>query len=321
MLRRLSELYKLWTPADLDSLGIHLDASAVRRLDKCLPAAIIEGCLEYNLSHHQPTADLWAIIPNDDNGPELTRAFLDQTAGAVGALTPGWREARRLMAAWATPGLSVNRFFGNLFIEFDIEPQRALQPIVLAGLAASIQHDHHKAALVAIEAYQRQMTAQPMTRLARLELNECIDRLPKSAYIRHMALLSGRGKESIRLVITLRAPAVAKTLSDLGWSGDIGAVQSLLTTHHKAAEMVGLQLDVGNIENGKVSIELPPTSLATWSESLGYFAEDGLCQAWQKSAIEKWLAGRSPSQYRALMLKISFEPKTVKRLKAYLCFS
>ncbi|HSG91901.1 MAG TPA: hypothetical protein VLA56_21985 [Pseudomonadales bacterium] len=321
-LRGLAALHERLPERLLASMPALLDRDEIGRLDRMLPRAFRDGCLECRLDGSQETFDLWATIPAEAPAMNACRVALAEPSWAA---SPGWEGLEAVLTHWSAAPSSdaLGGPSRDLFLEFDLSRagrQSAAAPIVVAMLAPADRHvaaDRH----ARIVRYWEIVSGRGMGADLARDLGEVLSALGPSQHVRHVYVLTGRPSEELRLVITLRTPGVVPLLERLAWQGPLEHVAATLRATARHCLVVGLQIDVESHATGRVSVELHGSDADAWRRTLDHLQAQSVCTRAWRSAIEAWLDRGMDPPSRDLMIKLGFGPAGDISAKAYFIFT
>lgn len=307
-----------------------------------LPDAWYCLALEARLSSDDPRVDLLVCARADDGGRRELLGGVARLAAAQPA-SSAWRRIEDFCLAWAREGTLLHEDVPFVWLEFDLPsgPQRApAAPFVFF----CVQRDF----LTSPFGYFKLLHGEVRTEARQLRLIDeglslllgqppwprvldrvarCLAALPLAGHLLHVAPLSQRSLEAVRLVLTLPREEVLSYLQEVGWPGRLDEVGSLMGRLHPKSPMVGIQLDVGEVVGGVLGIQVYFSGPdARWTTALDTLVELGLCEPSRRRAALGWPGQETVSfssrrwpvrLRRELELKLVWRPDQPPVAKAY----
>ncbi len=329
MLLNLQQQYQKLDSKDLNELQIPNLSGQIEQLGKYLPPAITEGCLEIeltgpeNLALHRKVdrrCDLWATLPSDQGAREVCHQYLGEDA--ITAVAPlCWAGAYRLLWEWSDPRSELADGLGDLFFEFDTASNAEVTPIVIAAFGNKLTPE---SACSIIALYYQLLAEKTLPEGVKRQIDSVCYALPRSGFLRHVALMCGREPMALRLVLTLRLLSVVGVLETLAWQGPLDEVNDLLRALIKTTPLLGVQLDAGDTATGKIGLEIAVSGTPEPSQHrviFDYLEANGLCGNAMRILLERWLKQQPRDGHRSLIIKVTFSMTHDASAKGYLVFS
>lgn len=305
-----------------------------------LPAVASGGAVECRLGASS-RVDLLMYLLAEEGG---ARALLRRSAENAPALlaTPAWRGILDFCAAWAEPGSMLHAGVPVFWLEFDVEGEAPMPPAPLPFpcverhlLDESSPEEQDGAERAACLAVIRQSAAlllgRPLAPATARVMDRCLERLPPRGRALHVAPLATRGRDAVRLVVSLPKDEVDAYLARIEWPGDKGAIEELLATMYGDARRVAIHLDVTTVVEPILGLELfHPPGDPRWEPLLGELVARGACMPDKRDALLQWPASASvrPPQHRwpsrietTILVKLVARPGEPLEAKAYLGFT
>ena len=345
----LDEVPAAAPPATLMSAAAWAQVLSVAR---ALPEAAYCACFECRLGADEERVDfLVCVLAGDGGGDVLAAAALKEESRAVEGVTPAWQRVFDFCREWAQPETILHQEVPFVWLEFDLlrmavtppepflffcvqryfrsDPLRLFGLSISRGAGAAAMYRQVLARSLAI------LLDRPIASATERMLVACFDELPVGGHVLHVAPLAvrGRGHEDlVRVVLTLPIAEVGAYLGRLGWRGPWGEVNEILTTLHRDAGDVGIQLDLGAGPLPVLGIQFYYAARdPRWRPLLDALVARGVCTPAKRDAVLAWpgrqrltLPGRRwPSELRReleLKLVCRADPARPLEAKAYLGF-
>jgi len=313
----------------------------LRGVARELPDAWYCLALEARLTTDDPRVDLLVCARADDGG---RRELLAGLSRLVTSLPPSsaWHRIHDFCREWAREGSTLNQDVPFIWLEFDLPPgpRAPAEPF----LFFCTQRDF----LTSPFGYLKSLDGEANTQARQLKLIDeglslllgqrpwptvldrvarCLATLPLAGHLLHVAPLSLRSLDAVRLVLTLPRNEVLTYLQSIEWPGRLDEVRSLLERLHAESPMVGIQLDVGAVIGGALGLQFYFSgSDDRWTSLLDAMVDLGLCAPSKRGAVLSWpgketvsLSSRAwPVRLRReLELKLVCRPGQPPLVKAY----
>jgi hypothetical protein len=346
-LASLDEVPAAAPPAALVPAAAWTRALAVARE---LPEAVHCACFECRLEADEERVDfLVCVLADDGGGDALAVAAGKAVEGTVPVVTSAWQRVFDFCREWMQPETMLHEEVPFIWLEFDLPPTATTppEPFLFFCVQRYFRSDSLRlfgpAGSQAAAATYRQVLARalalllgrPIAPATERTLLACFAALPVGGHVLHVAPLAvrGRGHEDlVRAVLTLPIAEVGAYLERLGWRGPWDEVQEILTTLHRDADDVGIQLDLGAVPLPVLGIQFYYAARdPRWRPLLDGLVARGVCTPAKRDAVLAWpgrerltLPGRKwPSELRReleLKLVCRADPERPLEAKAYLGF-
>lgn len=277
--------------------------ATLRGVARELPDAWYCLALEARLTSDDPRVDLLVCALADDGG---RRELLAGLSRLVTSHPPSsaWHRIHHFCTEWAREGSALHQDVPFIWLEFDLPPgsRGPAEPF----LFFCTQRDF----LTSPFGYLKALTGDVTTQARQLRLiddglslllgqrpwpavldrvSTCLAALPLAGHLLHVAPLSLRSLDAVRLVLTLPRGEVLTYLQAVEWPGRLDEVRSLLEGLHAESPMVGIQLDVGAVVGGTLGMQFYFSGPdARWTTLIDALVDRGLCAPSKRGAAVSW---------------------------------
>jgi hypothetical protein len=213
---------------------------------------------------------------------------------------PVWDQIRNFVTCWHDQTSTLHQHVNNIWLEFDVTGNLAQLPVPSCFFGSkSIRNDvspgHSDAASDAHTWVSRTairlLKGRSIPPGVERQLFRCLHALPDGAHVFQVGLMLARNSDQLRLCLRDISPVqIGDYLSQVGWSGSICNLQSLLQNLSNFVERIDLDLDVD--ETGvapKIGLEcylsVQPKFEPRWSSFLNYLVGLSLCLPQKQEAL------------------------------------
>lgn len=270
---------------------------------RALPDAWYCLALEGRLTSDDPQVDLLVCALADDGGRGELLAGLSRLVTSQPP-SSAWHRIHHFCAEWAREGSSLHQDIPFIWLEFDLPAGHGgpAEPF----LFFCTQRDF----LTSPFGYLKSLDGEVTTQARQLRLiddglslllghrpwpavldrvSECLAALPLAGHLLHVAPLSLRSLEAVRLVLTLPRAEVLTYLRAVEWPGRFDEVRAFLEGLHAESPMVGIQLDVGAVVGGTLGMQFYFSGPdARWTALIDALVDRGLCAPSKRGAVLAW---------------------------------
>ncbi len=245
---------------------------------------------------------------------------------------PGANEASipDLLAAWRKSSLAAEDTEG-LWFEWDQQPDSTWRPFLF--IRAADERWPEKRSATQFAQWLDWLTSNAEPRFLDAEVRErvldTVERLPSEARVLHLASLTPRGVQAVRMHVSLPKRWVEEFVSAYEWKTSEALIRGLQAVS-TLPDPVGIQFDVANDGLDFIDLEIyaesDPTSDRRWRRAIDWVASlPGTSRVKLESAIE-WAATvgigqRDAVLVRRVSLKVRIFSNGQTVSKAYLGFS
>jgi hypothetical protein len=282
------------------------------------------------------------VIAGLDPDHRLPSSFYDEAA---------WQAVRRFCLEWEDPASPLRAGVLNCWLEFDMDRLDLARPCpsfffgaqprgeIPAGSPSQCELTEHCLGLLSPGWARADQTAA---------LRRCFEALPEGAEVFQVGLMLASPTDAVRVCVRSLAPAaVGAYLSNVGWRGDVAALEALVWDLDALSERVDFDLAVAAQVGPSVGLECYPGADARAGTRLRSIASElvdrGLCTpakgealfdycgiAHERTAPEAWseplkdVSALLGPQYLSVHarfvhhLKVVFEHGAAARAKGYL---
>lgn len=235
-----------------------------------------------------------------------------------------------LLAAWREPSPAAEDTEG-LWFEWDQQPDTTWRPFLFVRAADARWPEERSSAQFAQWLDWLTSNAEPcfVEAEVRARVLDTVKRLPREARVLHLASLTPRGVQAIRMHVSLSKARIEEFVSLRGWQAS-EALQHGLQAISTLPDPVGIQFDVAGdgleFLDLEIYAESDPGSDVRWKRAIDWVASlPGTSPAKLESAIQ-WAATVAVGQCGAILirrvsLKVRFLRDGKTACKAYLGFS
>ena len=328
--------------------------SQVADLLPSFPVASQAG-LECHLGSFEPKADFFAAFSTSNRGREALAGGYQPLASFDD--NPVWQRVYNFCQHWTDTNSPLYQEIDRVCLEFDLvepQPSKVPEPNFFFGTADGIKKEAENGktdrySWLSDEAL-RLLLNKDLPDLVKQNLLTCFRSLPPEARVFQVGVMLPRKTESkiVRLCISNIAIAeIPKYLNEIGWSGSVSKLKSVLSDLSSFANFISLNFAVGDTVFPKIGFECyidkQPKISPKWHSFLDYLVERQLCTLDKADALLKYpgysvekshqdlwpsnLANASilvaPSMRSTLVrflhhIKIVYQPDRPLKAKAYL---
>jgi Rps23 Pro-64 3,4-dihydroxylase Tpa1-like proline 4-hydroxylase len=213
---------------------------------------------------------------------------------------PVWNQVHQFSKEWNTETSSLNQKINNVWLEFDLDDSVKNFPIpsCFFGSEPIYSAKSPYANLSHINPYKWiSQTALKLLLNANLpesveaQLFNCLDLLPKEAYVFQLGLMLARNiKNLVRVCIRNISPEqIGEYLQQIGWSGSLDILQVFLKELSGFVERIDLDIDIGERIAPKIGLECyfskQPKLEPRWQLFLDYLVNKNLCLPQKQAAL------------------------------------
>lgn len=273
-----------------------------------------------------PRVDFMACTLASDGGrsADLDSKVLEREDLQRGTPTPD------LLAAWRESSPAAGDTEG-LWFEWDQRPDSTWRPFLFVRAADARWPEERSSAQFTRWLDWLTSNAEPsfVEAKVRARVLDTVERLPREARVLHLASLTPRGVQAIRMHVSLSKARIEEFVSLRGWQAS-ELLQQGLQAISTLPDPVGIQFDVAGdgleFFDLEIYAESDPGSDARWRRAIDWVASlPGTSPAKLESAIQ-WAATVGIGECGAVLirrvsLKVRFFPDGKTACKAYLGFS
>lgn len=335
-------------PAQLVSAG---EFNKLISIGAHFPSLISMGAaFETRLSNPQPRLDLFLAI-NRENRQILAgrqpAADLDQFLFSH----PVWCQVRQFCRTWEDSDTPLNKYLKQIFLEFDVGDTVSAIPVpaVFLQLCDTFYlknpnrpqdgfKDRSDLDTRWLFGMLEMLKNGPVSPAAAANTQKCFNNLLNGTVIDHIAIMSSRTLDNIRVNITgLDPDRLEHYLFDIGLGSRGAEISEVLSELFPLVDHLVLALDVSDTFSGRIGVELrfPKNQVSLyhhtqWESLLDKLVAAGLCGADKREGLLNW-GGKSrelfdPELYQFMifrylnLVKLVFEPGLAPSAKAYFSF-
>jgi hypothetical protein len=303
-------------------------------LPALLPQALTVAGLECRLEGGEAPVDLAVCISAKDGGRETLARHLRDPEVAAAWRNAGWSLALDFFERWSNPGSALFDRVPFVWMEFDLDEVSSKRPvpIVFIGLATDGSAEARCGDCDGvIETGLQALRGRSLPPRTRRTLRRCHDGLPTGGRFLHLADMSPRNLDAVRIVAAIPRGVLPSYLERIGWTGSTGDLTATLTMLGEFASSLGIGMDISEGVGPCLGLEYyyptSPLDDPRWAALLDRLVAWGACTAEKRSAIAGWpgRAGDPPDPrswpvqlLRPLLIKVVYETGVRVRAKAYL---
>jgi hypothetical protein len=301
-----------------------------------LPVPFASGALECRLGE-SPRVDLLLSLRGASDHPiALARTLSIADAGSA------WQRIRDFCEQWSAPASPLAGPIPALWIEIDCDPETPAPPLPWGFLCVDRWVDaatarwnraasESAADLPEIAAGLSLLAGRAPAPQVLACLGRCRELLSRHGRLLHVASLSSRGSDAVRIVAALDVRRLPEDLIAMGWPGSPDTVIDLLSFLDDTMEIVHIQLDLSTAVQPMLGLEVFYPGGAPdprWPPLLDKLVSRGACSPAKRDALLSW-PGECPSSpdgqglvrlHRGMQVKIVHRPGVPLEAKAYLGF-
>ena len=283
------------------------------------------GAFECRLDD-DPRVDFMACALAADGGrsPNLGSRTFEQEYRQCGTQTS------ELLAAWREPSPAAEDTEG-LWFEWDQQPDSTWRPFLFVRAADARWPEERSRAQFTRWLDWLTSNAEPsfVEAEVRARVLDTVERLPPEARVLHLASLTPRGVQAIRMHVSLSKARVEEFVSLRGWSAS-EALQDGLRAISSLPDPIGIQFDVASdgleFLDLEIYAESDPGSDARWRGAIDWVASlPGTSRTKIESAIQWAATVRVGESGAVLVRRVSLKVRCFRdgrtACKAYLGFS
>jgi hypothetical protein len=208
---------------------------------------------------------------------------------------PVWGQIRDFTNAWQDRTSPIHTNVHNIWLEFDVDGNSDVTPIpscffgaeTIQATSSSLSASHPWMTQTAIPL----LRGHPLLPAVEQQLFRCLDTLPTGVQVFQVGLMLARQSELVRICLRGISPTqIIEYLSQIGWSGAIDRLQTLLAAVSTQIDRIDLDLDIGAAGvAAKIGLEcyltLQPNYEPRWTSFLDYLVKIGLCLPQKQAAL------------------------------------
>jgi hypothetical protein len=272
----------------------------VRVAAELLPEVSGGICLECRLKEDVSRVDLMVCCMASDGGPQALAEALASSEDRLPG--PFWDVVRAFAREWVDPGSVLSRV-PIFWFEYDLEGPPSGPPRPIPFVCVQPRFDqkpptsrrlsgasHEEPLRITWRALEVLRGKQVSPGLART-LERCFEYLPDLGEMGHVAPLTARGSDRVRLAICVPRMELGAYLERLGWPGPRARIEELAEHWLAPVHSVDLSLDVGEDLGPTVGfgLALPDAPRGTWAGGvLQRLVDAGLCTPAKRDAVLAW---------------------------------
>jgi hypothetical protein len=305
-----------------------------------LPAVASGGAVECRLGPSSRVDLLMYMVAEEGGHRVLLRQSAEDRSAVLRA--PAWRGVLDFCAAWAEPASILHAGVPVFWLEFDVEAGATIAPAPLPFpcverhlLEKSPPEEQDGAeragCLEVIGQASALLLGRPLARATSMAMARCVERLPANGRALHVAPLATRGRDAIRLVVSVPRDEVLEYLDRIEWPGSKEEIGELVAAMFTSARRVALHLDVTTGVEPILGLELfHPPGDPRWEPLMDELVRRGACTSDKRDALLQWPKSarvcpphhRWPSQIETtILVKLVSKPGEPLEAKAYLGFT
>jgi len=304
-----------------------------------VPPVLCEGAYECRLEAEADRVDFEASISALTGGREaLADAWDEFTRQPHVQGTAAWQGVRAFLEKWIEGGSHLHSGVQMVWLEFDAPEAGAgvPEPFLVFTLDSSPFYPNGLAE-------KPKLHRCVMEGLDRLSgglapgiaacVRDHIERLPRYAELRHLALRPGDGKSGVRLIARFPWERLPEHLESEYWPGSTETLKALLEKLCADTLVNAFNLDLSEAMGPRVGVEFHFSStaagLAKWGRLFDQLEAAGACTREKREALGQWIsepelvldALPALRLVRDLLVKVVYEEGQPLRAKAYLSFA
>lgn len=299
-----------------------------------LPDVVSVAGFECRLGTEVERVDFHVCIRADSGRPRLAE-WLRKVDGGFSGRREGWQPAVSFLRHWTDPTRAAYADVAAVWLKFDLHrgDDGVPPPFAIATLTrrwdrgAGWSRAREEAAVV--DVVPSLSTAPGVTPETLSAVRRCVQRLPASACVAHVAVPTRGRRDRVRLILDLPWQALPAYLERIGWGAVDERLHALLRRLCDGTVLHAFHLDVGERVAPRLGSEFycpaPPRNDPRWKAVFDHLGELGVCTAERRALVENWWAPADPRARRTLrvsrdlLVKVDYGGEEIGA-KAYLPF-
>lgn len=293
---RLSDSLRLVEPYLSSSIITPQALTRIEQRAQALPFGL-QTAFEIRLAEADSQVDIAQIFTRDTDQREALRQYAQQQE-----LTgnPLWLRLFAFCDQWAEPSSCLHQI-PFVWLEYDLlqDDLQERRPAVFIALPDQTRVSTSSRRVMEILS---QLSGQGDSGSAALRdtLETCLSARPPNAHIFTLGAMLSRSISHVRLPVhALRQEQVTPYLQQIGWTGPLHSVKTLVERYAPLADRIAVDLDIGPHLHPHLGLELhlnaQPPSEPRWSALLGQLAQAQLCTPAKREALLSWPGLQTPT--------------------------
>lgn len=332
--RSLGELLQL-TAAEVDRALIPSSVwRCAGQIAPVLPDVVSVAGFEARLGRGDERVDFHVCIQGDA-GRQGVADWLRRIGKRLAERHEGWQATIDFLRHWADRTTRSHNDVAAVWLEFDLHAGRDDMPVpfAIATLLPRWQRDdtwsRERDEAVVRDLVPSLSSPPGVSPQARAAVRRCIQELPPSACVAHVAVPARGRSQLVRLILNLPWRSLPSYLERIGWGALDDRLNLLLRRLCAGTILHAFHIDVGERFGNRLGCEIyfpaSPRVDPRWRAVLDLLEELGICTAQRRNLAEHWWTpgrssdGRAAPVARDLLIKVDHAAGALSA-KAYLPF-